>query len=49
MDQGRAELTMQLYGLNDHEGPEARYKEFKKFENSTHRMIDDWSYRYLFQ
>lgn len=47
-DQSRAEITIKLFGLNQHERSEARYKELVKFESSTRNIIDDWSYRFLF-
>lgn len=45
-DRKRAELTIQLFKLNENGKPEDRMEELGKFQDSNNRDIDKYSYRF---
>lgn len=49
-DQDRlsAEITIRLYGLNDLERPEDRFRVWSQFRDLITQEVDDFRYRYLF-
>ncbi len=47
-EQKRATVTINLYGLNAFDRPEARWQVFNQFQNMNSPIIDIFSYRYLF-
>ncbi len=46
-DQERADLTIELYGLNDWGRPDERIKERQKFLDASNPNINDYSYRFI--
>ena len=46
-DQERAEITIELYGLNKFGRPEARVEERKKYFDSNNPNINAFSYRFI--
>ena len=48
-EQERAEITIKLYKLNEHGKPEDRLEELRKFEESNHPDINNWSYRFFIE
>ncbi|MDM8557404.1 hypothetical protein [Candidatus Parabeggiatoa sp. HSG14] len=46
-DQRRAEITIQLYKLNEYGKPEDRIEELKKFNDSLSPEIAHFSYRFF--
>jgi uncharacterized protein (TIGR02646 family) len=47
-EQKCAVVTIDLYGLNDFDRPEARWRVFHQFQNTNNPIIEDYSYRFLF-
>lgn len=47
-DQKRAKIIIELYGLNDFDRPEDRYRVWKQFDDSNNPVIDEFAYRFLF-
>lgn len=47
-DQRRAKITIDLYGLNEHERPEDRFRVWRQFNDSNNPIIDEFPYRFLF-
>jgi len=47
-NQDRASITIQIYGLNDFERPEDRYRVLRQFNDSISPVVDEFPYRFLF-
>jgi uncharacterized protein (TIGR02646 family) len=47
-NQNRASITIQIYGLNDFERPEDRYRVLRQFNDSISPVVDEFPYRFLF-
>ncbi|MEZ4657478.1 MAG: retron system putative HNH endonuclease [Caldilineaceae bacterium] len=50
IDQHRAQITIELYGLNEHGRPQSRLLEYRKFQYlsvNDNYTLDDFSYRFF--
>lgn len=47
-NQERAQTTIDLYGLNKFERPEARWLTLVQFQDCNNPIVEDFSYRFLF-
>lgn len=46
--QKRAEITIEIYGLNEHKRPSDRMRVFRQYYLHSDQHIDDFAYRFLF-
>ena len=47
-EQIRANITIELYGLNRFDRPEDRFRVWRQFNDSNNPVIDEFPYRFLF-
>lgn len=47
VDFGRAEKTIELYGLNEHGRPKARQRTIRMYLDSNNPILDEFPYRYI--
>ncbi len=47
-DQERAKITIELYGLNNFDRPEDRYRVWMQYLDSNNPVVDEFAYRFLF-